>query len=189
VQLAAWRRSGIVSRDFLMSVNVSARQLSRADFPSTVATALAAAHLESSALCLEITESAVLEDAEMALVNLHALKQQGVVIALDDFGVGSSSLSRIRDLPPVDILKVDRSFIAALGQGESASALVRGVLGLARSLGLTAIAEGIETVDQLTELRHLGCGLGQGFLLGRPQPPGEVKLALNGGPPTVADAA
>jgi diguanylate cyclase (GGDEF)-like protein/PAS domain S-box-containing protein len=188
-QLSAWRHAGIVSHEFRVSVNVSAGQLSRPELPHTVAAALAAADLESSALCLEITESAVLDDTATALANLDALKQYGVLIALDDFGVGSSSLSRIRELPPVGVIKVDRSFIAGLGRSDSAAALVRGVLGLARSLGLTAIAEGVETVDQLAELRRLGCDMGQGFFLGRPQPPGEIELALTGATPTRADAA
>jgi diguanylate cyclase (GGDEF)-like protein/PAS domain S-box-containing protein len=188
-QLSAWRHAGIVSHEFRVSVNVSARQLSRPELPHTVAAALAAADLESSALCLEITESAVVDDTATALANLHALKEHGVLIALDDFGVGSSSLSRIRELPPVGVIKVDQSFIAGLGRSDSAAALVRGVLGLARSLGLTAIAEGVETVDQLAELRRLGCDMGQGFLFGRPQPPSEIELALTGAPPTRADAA
>jgi EAL domain-containing protein (putative c-di-GMP-specific phosphodiesterase class I) len=152
-----------------------------------VAAALTAADLEPSSLCLEITESSVLDDTATALANLHALKQYGVLIALDDFGVGSSSLSRIRELSPLDVIKVDRSFIAGLGHSESAAALVGGVLGLASSLGLTAIAEGVETVGQLAELRRLGCDLGQGFLFGRPQPPGEIELALTA--PVRADAA
>jgi EAL domain-containing protein (putative c-di-GMP-specific phosphodiesterase class I) len=84
---------------------------------------------------------------------------------------------------------VDQSFIAGLGRSGSAAALVRGVLGLARSLGLTAIAEGVETVDQLAELRRLGCDMGQGFLFGRPQPASKIELALTGAPPTRADAA
>lgn len=187
-QLAAWRHAGIVSHELKVSVNVSARQLSRPELPQTVAAALTAADLEPSSLCLEITESAVLDDTATALANLHALKQYGVLIALDDFGVGSSSLSRIRELSPLDVIKVDRSFIAGLGRSESAAALVRGVLGLARSLGLTAIAEGVETVDQLAELRRLGCDLGQGFLFGRPQSPGEIELGLTATPDR-ADAA
>jgi predicted signal transduction protein with EAL and GGDEF domain len=188
-QLAAWRRSAVVPPQFQMSVNVSARQLSRPELPQTVAAALTAADLEPSALCLEITESAVLDDTATALANLQALQQYGVSIALDDFGVGSSSLSRIRELPPVDVIKVDRSFIAGLGSNDADAALVGGVLGLARSLGLTAIAEGVETPDQLAELRRLGYDRGQGYLLGRPQPAAEIELALTGAPPGVADAA
>jgi diguanylate cyclase (GGDEF)-like protein/PAS domain S-box-containing protein len=188
-QLAAWRASGIVSQAFRVSVNVSARQLSRPELPHAVAAALNAANLEPSALCLEITESAVLDDATTALANLRTLKQFGVAIALDDFGVGSSSLSRIRELPPVDVIKVDQSFVAALGLGDSAAALLSGVLGLARSLGLAAIAEGVETPEQAAALRRLGCELAQGFLFGRPEPPGEIELALGGTRTSRADAA
>ena len=188
-QLATWRSSGIVSPTFRVSVNVSARQLSRPELPQMVAAALGSANVEPSALCLEITESAMLDDASVALANLRALKQFGVSIALDDFGVGSSSLSRIRELPPVDVIKVDQSFIAALGGDDSAAALLRGVLGLARSLGLAAIAEGVETADQAAELRGLGCEMAQGFLFGRPQPSGEIELALTGADASQADAA
>ena len=177
-QLAAWRTAGLVDRAFTVSVNVSARQLSREDFPETVDAALAQAGLEPSALCLEITESVVLVDTPIALRNLSQLKERGIAIALDDFGVGSSSLSRIQELPPIDVIKVDRSFVAALGDNASAGALLRGVLGLARSLGLAAIAEGVEREDQLEELTAFGFDLAQGFLLGRPQPAAELEVIL-----------
>jgi EAL domain-containing protein (putative c-di-GMP-specific phosphodiesterase class I) len=177
-QLAAWRTAGLVDRAFTVSVNVSARQLSREDFPETVDAALAQAGLEPSALCLEITESVVLVDTPIALRNLSQLKERGIAIALDDFGVGSSSLSRIQELPPIDVIKVDRSFVAALGDNASAGALLRGVLGLARSLGLAAIAEGVEREDQLEELTAFGFALAQGFLLGRPQPAAELEVIL-----------
>src|SRR5207247_1035955 len=130
----------IVAHDVRIAVNVSARQLSDSQLPETVAAALGAARLDPAALCLEITESAVINDADVALVNLRAIKDQGVLIALDDFGVGFSSLSQIRDLPPVDIIKVDRSFTAGLGQSESDGAVITAVLSLALSLGLTAVA-------------------------------------------------
>jgi EAL domain-containing protein (putative c-di-GMP-specific phosphodiesterase class I) len=153
-----------------VAVNVSARQLSRPELPETVASALASAGLEPGALCLEITESAVIEDPEVALANLDAIKEQGVFIALDDFGVGFS-FSHIRALPPVHTIKVDRSFIAGLGRSDSDSAVITAVLGLAHSLGLTTVAEGIETTDQLNRLRGLGCTVGQGYHFSRPQPP------------------
>ena len=92
-----------------------------------------------------------------------------MLIALDDFGVGFSSLSQIRDLPPVDVIKVDRSFTAGLGSSESDGALVAAVLSLARSLGLIAVAEGVETADQHELLNDLGCNVGQGFYFSRPQ--------------------
>jgi diguanylate cyclase (GGDEF)-like protein/PAS domain S-box-containing protein len=185
-QFATWLKNGIVERDVRIAVNVSARQLSDPQLPGTVAAALTAARLDPGALCLEITESAVIHDTEVALVNLRAIKEQGVLIALDDFGVGFSSLSQIRDLPPVDIIKVDRSFTAGLGQSDSDGAVVNAVLSLARSLGLTAIAEGVETADQLALLRGLGCEVGQGFYFAYPQPPDDVARVLSQG---LSDAA
>jgi diguanylate cyclase (GGDEF)-like protein/PAS domain S-box-containing protein len=180
-QLAAWRSAGTVDDDVRVAVNVSARQLSDPALPQTVTTALSDAGLDPRTLCLEITESAVIQDTDVALANLHAIKAQGVLIALDDFGVGFSSLSQIRDLPPVDVIKVDRSFTAGLGRSDSDSAVVTAVLSLARSLGLTAIAEGVETEDQLGLLRGLGCDVGQGFYFARPQAPEDVERMLTGG--------
>lgn len=168
-QLAAWRRDGTVRDEVRVAVNVSARQLSHPDLPRAVAAALSTAQLEPDALCLEITESALIRDPQLALTNLRAIKQQGVLIALDDFGVGFSSLSQIRDLPPVDVIKVDRSFTAGLGSSESDGAVVAAVLSLARSLGLVAVAEGVETENQLELLSELGCLVGQGFYFSRPQ--------------------
>lgn len=182
-QLVSWRNAGTVDSSLKVAVNVSARQLSRSDLPETVASTLAETGLEPGALCLEITESAVIEDPDVALANLDAIKRQGVFIALDDFGVGFSSLSHIRALPPVDTIKVDRSYIAGLGTSTSDGAVIAAVLGIARSLGLTVVAEGVETTNQLALLRDLGCPVGQGFHFGRPQPPElvEILLAEDGG--------
>jgi diguanylate cyclase (GGDEF)-like protein/PAS domain S-box-containing protein len=178
-QLVAWRNAGTARDDVRVAVNVSARQLSHPELPGVVAAALTATGLEPGALCLEITESALIRDPKLALVNLRAIKQQGVLIALDDFGVGFSSLSQIRDLPPVDVIKVDRSFIAGLGSSESDSAVVAAVLSLARSLGLTAVAEGVETETQLELLNGLGCNVGQGFYFSRPQSPDAIADVLS----------
>ena len=159
-------------------MNVSARQLSHPELPSVVAGALSAAGLEPGALCLEITETALIRDPKVALANLLAIKQQGVLTALDDFGIGFSSLSQIRDLPPVDVIKVDRSFTAGLGSSESDGAVVAAVLSLARSLGLTAVAEGVETANQLEVLSDLGCDAAQGFYFSRPQAPDAIAPLL-----------
>jgi diguanylate cyclase (GGDEF)-like protein/PAS domain S-box-containing protein len=180
-QLSAWRRAGAIADDVRVAVNVSARQLSDPKLPLTVAAALRSAELEPAALCLEITESAVVQDAELALANMYAIKQQGVFVALDDFGVGFSSLSQIRELPPVDVIKVDRSFTAGLGRNDSDGAVVTAVLTLARSLGLTAVAEGVENVDQIGLLRGLGCEVGQGFHFSRPQAPDDIERLLRAG--------
>ena len=180
-QLAAWRRAGTIADDVRVAVNVSARQLSDPQLPLTVAGALLSAGLEAAALCVEITESAVIQDAELALANMHAIKQQGVFVALDDFGVGFSSLSQIRELPPVDVIKVDRSFTAGLGRNDSDGAVVTAVLTLARSLGLTAVAEGVENVHQIGLLRGLGCEVGQGFHFSRPRAPDDIEHLLRAG--------
>ena len=178
-QLAAWRAGGVTPLDLRVAVNVSARQLSDPELPDTVAAALEAAQLDPTALCLEITESAVIRDPVMALANLSAIKKLGAFIALDDFGVGFSSLSQIRELPPVDMIKLDRSFTAGLGRNASDTAVVTAVLSLARSLGLTAVAEGIESAYQLDRLRELECDIGQGFYFSRPQPAEKIKRVLS----------
>jgi diguanylate cyclase (GGDEF)-like protein/PAS domain S-box-containing protein len=180
-QLASWRRGGIVGPDIRMAVNVSARQLSHLALPQTVADALTDSGLDPTALCLEITESAVVQDTDVALRSLNAIKELGVVIALDDFGVGFSSLSQIREMPPVDLIKLDRSFTAGLGRNDSDAAVVTAVLSLANSLGLTAIAEGVETEDQLGRLRLLGWEVGQGFYFARPQAPADIEDVLLAG--------
>jgi EAL domain-containing protein (putative c-di-GMP-specific phosphodiesterase class I) len=114
-----------------VAVNVSGRQLSRAGLPAMVARALATSGLDPACLCLEITESAVIANPVVGLRSLATIKAQGVALALDDFGVGFSSLSQIRDLPPVDVIKIDRSFTAGLGDNESDTAVVlRKVLAL-----------------------------------------------------------
>jgi diguanylate cyclase (GGDEF)-like protein/PAS domain S-box-containing protein len=190
--LECWRREGLVTRDVHVAVNVSGRQLSRPELPQTVAEALAESGLDPASLCIEITETAIIHNPELALANLHAIKEQGVLIALDDFGVGFSSLSQIRDLPPVDVIKVDRSFTAGLGRNASDTAVVGAVLSLTRSLGLTAIAEGVETSEQAGLLRESGCPVGQGFYFARPRPAEElVPMLIAAGPgqlPIIADA-
>jgi diguanylate cyclase (GGDEF)-like protein/PAS domain S-box-containing protein len=177
-QLAAWRRDGVAEPDLRVAVNVSARQLSDPGLPRAVAQALGAAGLSGESLCVEITESAVIQDTPQALSNIHAIKDRGVQVALDDFGVGFSSLSQIRELPPVDVIKIDRSFTAGLGRSASDGAVVTAVLSLARSLKLTAIAEGVETDEQVELLTGLGCDVGQGFHFARPQPPEEAAALL-----------
>jgi EAL domain-containing protein (putative c-di-GMP-specific phosphodiesterase class I) len=187
-QLAAWQVSGTVQPGVRVAVNVSARQLSHRELPQSVAAALAQAELDPGCLCLEITESAVIQDTDVALANLRALKQLGVFIALDDFGVGFSSLSQIRELPPVDVIKVDRSFTAGLASNDSDAAVVTAVLSLARSLDLTAVAEGVETEAQFDLLRGLGCTVGQGFYFARPQSAEDIARVLVEGtaPPAAA---
>ncbi|MDQ6750902.1 MAG: EAL domain-containing protein [Actinomycetota bacterium] len=170
LQARAWREAFADELPLRMAVNLSARQLARGDLSVTVGTALADAAMDPGALCLEITESAISEDPPAAVLTLRALTALGVCLAIDDFGVGFSSLSQIRHLPPVDVLKIDRSFVAGLGENREDTAIVTSVISLAHSLGLTAIAEGVETAAHVHELRALGCDLAQGFHFARPAP-------------------
>jgi EAL domain-containing protein (putative c-di-GMP-specific phosphodiesterase class I) len=128
-------------------------------------------------LGLEITETALLDDAEAAVEALTALRGLGVRLAVDDFGTGYSSLSYLKRLP-VDAVKIDRSFVDGLAQGGDDSAIVAAVTGMARALRLTTIAEGVEEVGQLHALRRLGCDLAQGFLFTTPQPASHITALL-----------
>ena len=128
-------------------------------------------------LVLELTEGALVGDTEVVLDRLHSLKNLGVQLAIDDFGAAYSSLSRLRDLP-VDVLKIDRSFLTDVPADPAAAQIVAAVLSLAGGLSMTAVAEGIERDDQLEFLRRLGCPLGQGFHLGRPVPADELVAVL-----------
>jgi diguanylate cyclase (GGDEF)-like protein/PAS domain S-box-containing protein len=158
-------------------VNLSARQLTTANLPLLVQGVLDASGLKPSSLCLEITESVLMDDAQVSIDVLGHLKRLGVVIAIDDFGTGYSSLSYLRRFP-VDVLKVDRSFVDGLGPDEEDSAIVAAIVNLARTLELEAVAEGVETAEQLELLRRLGCGGGQGFYFSRPAPPEVVREVL-----------
>jgi diguanylate cyclase (GGDEF)-like protein len=159
--LAAWHAQGLAP--LTVTVNVSTRQLDDPDFPLVVATALADAGLKPESVCLELTESALMGAAATALACLYALKDLGVYVGIDDFGTGHSSLARLRRLP-VEVLKVDRSFIDGLGTEREDSAVVAAILSLAHALGLHVIAEGVETPLQAHQLSALGCSVAQGFL-------------------------
>jgi diguanylate cyclase (GGDEF)-like protein/PAS domain S-box-containing protein len=156
-----------------VSVNVAASQVARPDLCETVASALADACLDEDALCIELTESALLEAEESTLLQLNELRARGVQIALDDFGTGYSSLTYLRTFP-VSHLKVDRSFVAGIDVIGGDRAIVRAVTGLARDLGLGCVAEGIETEAQLAELTAMGAPYGQGYLFSRPVPASEL---------------
>ena len=165
-QAASWRaRTGT---SVPVAVNLSARQLTDHRLIDMVAAALATAGAAPDDLILEITESAVLQDAQSASEQLKALQEMGIRIAVDDFGTGYSSLSYLQRLP-IDELKIDRSFVQRLGD-RSTGAIVGSIVDLAHAIGLTVVAEGIETEAQLRLLQDLDCDEGQGFLLARPQP-------------------
>jgi EAL domain-containing protein (putative c-di-GMP-specific phosphodiesterase class I) len=166
-QASAWRESGY--RELVVTVNVSAEQLSRPDLVADVRAVLDSAGLAPSTLCLEITETAIVRDPVAATENVRAVHALGVRIALDDFGTGHSSLAYLQDFP-VDVIKIDKSFVDGVDVDAQASTLVRAIIGLAHALGATTIAEGIERPSQMEALTALGCDLGQGYLLGRPGP-------------------
>ncbi len=173
--------SGGPDRRPSMSVNVSASQLSDQGFRAAVADVLAASRLESSQLCLEITETAIIVDPAAALATVRAARRLGVRVALDDFGTGHSSLAQLAGFP-IDIVKIDKAFVDTIDTDAKMRSLVLAIVEMAGALGAAAVAEGIERASQLTVLRDLGCPLGQGFHLGRPAPADAVDLS----PRTVA---
>lgn len=169
-QLRRWRDLDAAWEARSISVNLSARQLREPDLVADVLAALAERSIAPCDLILEITETAFFHDIDAAASMLAALAAQGVQVALDDFGTGYSTLSSLQRLP-VHSIKIDRSFISGLSHGGTEPALIGSILDLARRLGLRTVAEGIETVAQLTELQQLGCQEGQGYHLSRPVPP------------------
>jgi diguanylate cyclase (GGDEF)-like protein len=161
----------------VVRVNVSARQLAEPSLPGVVADALAASGLPAERLCLEVTESVVMEDAERSIAALETLRTLGVSVALDDFGTGYSSLSYLRRLP-IDGLKIDRSFIRGLGHEAEDESIVASVIELARAMNVGVTAEGVETEEQHERLRAGGCDTMQGFLFARPQPSADVAALM-----------
>ncbi|MFN8075108.1 MAG: EAL domain-containing protein [Kineosporiaceae bacterium] len=169
-QLAEWNRRRAGSRPLTMAVNLSARQLTHPHLVDEVAAALARHDVPASQLCLEVTETALLEEALSTVEVFRRLSRLGVQLALDDFGTGYSSLVHLRRFP-VDVLKIDRQFVSGLDGGAVDDAIVAAVTAMAHALGMVTVAEGIETPEQLAELVRLGCDEGQGYLLARPLAP------------------
>ncbi|MBQ0957912.1 EAL domain-containing protein [Ideonella sp. 4Y11] len=165
-QCAQWQAQG---RLLNVAVNVSPSQFSDPHFCTEVLEAIAQAGIPAELLSIEITESMAMTDFAATAARLARLRAAGVMIALDDFGIGFSNLSQLSRLP-LDILKVDRSLVSALGTDHRADAIVRAIIGMAHALSCRVIAEGIETEAQRDHVRALGCDCGQGFLLGRPVP-------------------
>jgi predicted signal transduction protein with EAL and GGDEF domain len=166
-QAARWQERFPVEPPLRVSVNLSARQLQDPGLIADVAEAVAQAGLDPAALVLELTESAIVEGGEEGGDVLRALHRLGVAIALDDFGTGYSSLRHLQELP-VQMLKIDRSFVSSLDPGSREEALVRGVCELGKSLGIELVGEGIEGPAQAEALERLGCPIGQGFHLAVP---------------------
>ncbi|RZU38727.1 PAS domain S-box-containing protein/diguanylate cyclase (GGDEF)-like protein [Fluviicoccus keumensis] len=173
-QARRWRQDGLEVR---VAVNLSGRQFSDRHLVETVRRALTESGLPPRLLKLEITESAVMRNAEEAVRILEELKALGLEISLDDFGTGYSSLAYLRRFP-IDQLKIDLSFVQEITRHPDGAAIVRGIIGLAQSLRLQTVAEGVETVAQRDFLKDSGCDLVQGFLLSRPLPPQELAALL-----------
>jgi EAL domain-containing protein (putative c-di-GMP-specific phosphodiesterase class I) len=178
-QVARWNEAGFaVGFGHLeVSVNISPRQLVSPDFVESVRAAVLSSGLQPGALCLEITESTLMNDPQASADAMQALRDLGVHISIDDFGTGYSSLSYLKHFP-IDSLKVDQTFVDGLGEDPDDSVIVSAVIALAHSLGMTAVAEGVETEIALDELRRLGCDRVQGFLLGRPVPASELETTI-----------
>ncbi len=174
-QVALWRRA--LAPSLRLSVNTSACQFVEDGSAEAIREALARTGLDPAAVCLELTETAFLENQEHAAAALTELHRHGMEIAVDDFGTGYSSLLYL-DQFPVQILKVDRYFIARLGTERSATGIVEAIVKLAHSLGLLAVAEGVETIEQVRALTDLGCDLGQGYYWCRPLPATEMETLL-----------
>jgi diguanylate cyclase (GGDEF)-like protein len=177
-QVGAWREAGVVDDDFYVSVNLSARQLAEPTLVGNVARALQESGLPPRALVLEITESAFMIDFDIGLARLEALKRLGLRLALDDYGTGYSSLNRLGRLP-VDIVKIDKSFIDRLTVDAEGAALVRSVIDVTRALGLSSIAEGVEWGEQRAALEMLGCDCIQGYLFAKPTPAANAQETLS----------
>ncbi len=176
-QLTAWRKAGLVDDDFHMSVNLSPRQLTESELVGNVARDLEATSLPPGLLILEITESALMGDFESVNERLMELKAMGLHIALDDYGTGYSSLARLSALP-IDIIKIDKSFIDQICSSAEARVLVKSVVDVAKALGQSTIAEGVEGVDQYEVLKDLGATFIQGYLFARPSPAKEAEHVL-----------
>ncbi len=175
-QSARWHETHPEWPPLRVAVNLSARQLTD-ELPAIVANALLRTGAHPSRLTLELTETLLMETGHFATDILAALRAVGVQIALDDFGTGYSSLSYLQRFP-LDVLKLDRSFIAGLGTEPSAAKIVAATIDMARALGMSVVAEGVETAEQLQYLRDFGCHFAQGYHLARPQPPGVITALL-----------
>ena len=172
-EAVAWGRD-----DLEIAVNVSPRQLSSPDFADVVRDALATSGLEPHRLCLEVTETALLADVDAAHAMLARLRALGVLLAVDDFGVGHASLRHLRQLLPVDVLKIDKSFVDGLAEDREDAAIVSAVVRLAEGLGLDCVAEGVETAEQAAALSAMGCSNAQGYHFARPMRAEALRAAL-----------
>jgi diguanylate cyclase (GGDEF)-like protein/PAS domain S-box-containing protein len=178
--LVRWQRGSSHKTSLYMSVNVSARQFREPGFINSVRQAFAISGVAPSALMLELTESILLPHDDRIRADLAELKASGIRLAIDDFGTGYSSLSYLKGLP-IDVIKIDKSFVDGIDTSEMQQALAESIIRMAKTLRLEVIAEGIENTAQRDKLEALGCRFGQGFLLARPMAPKEAEALVNRG--------
>ena len=183
-QAKAWQVAGFPLR---VAVNISARQFLQPGLVNAIDRVLAETGLEPCWLELELTESTLMANAAEAAATLTALKERGIQLAIDDFGTGYSSLSYLKYFP-LDRLKIDRSFVRDITIDPDDAGIVTAIISMASNLGLRVIAEGVETEPQLSFLQERGCNEAQGFLLGRPMPPEQIKQLLVTEGPAAATA-
>jgi EAL domain-containing protein (putative c-di-GMP-specific phosphodiesterase class I) len=182
-QTARWEKDGVLPEHFITWVNVSGKQLTAGGLAVMVRRVMKESGLDGTRLGLEVTETAIVGEgppSERALADLKEVRELGVRIAIDDFGTGFSSLGHLRRFP-VDLIKVDRSFIQGVEHDTKDAAITGNLASLAHALGLQAIAEGVESDEQLQSVRELGCDLAQGYLFAHPMPEGEMSRMLAAG--------
>ena len=177
-QLAAWK--GTPQEGLRIAVNLSGRELDDEDLVDHIREALAAENVPADRLEVELTEEIFIQNIEHNLNQLSRLHQLGVHLAIDDFGVGYSSLGYLRDFP-VDLLKIDRSFITEVTERHDDAVITRAVINLAHNLGIEVVAEGVETEEQLSFLKNHRCNFAQGYLISRPIPVSDLEKALASG--------
>jgi len=177
-QMARWRAAGHSFANGSVAVNVGSRQLVDSSFLPTVVEILDETGLDPDSVWFEITESALLADARAATSTLREIRGLGIHLSVDDFGTGYSSLTYLKRFP-VEAIKIDRSFVSGLGIEDEDSTIVEAVIQLGRALGLTVVAEGVESPLQLQRLRDLKCDRGQGYLFGRPRPANLIETELS----------
>ncbi len=167
-QLKAWEKE-VLTRDLVLSVNVSAKEFHQVDFAEQIKALLQRYDINPARLKLELTESMLLDSTEDAITLMHTLKEIGVIFCLDDFGTGYSSLNYLKRLP-IDQIKIDQSFVRDIVTDSSDQVIVRTIIVMAQSLGIKVIAEGVETEEQYQLLLDTGCTEYQGYLFGKPMP-------------------
>lgn len=179
--LGAWRARS-ESASMRLSVNLGARELTHPDAVTTVLGSVRRSGIDPEAMTVEVTESTAMADGDSGFRALRELSDEGLRVAIDDFGTGYSSLDQLRRMP-VDVVKVDRSFVKRMSDDPTNHELVAAVVGMGRALNLLVVAEGIETPEHAAALRELGCGFGQGFLYAKPMPAHELDLVMTAGLP------